>query len=155
VTFQLPNTDIIGMQFFQQAPFRFGLYNGKLSLIPSKSQYAKPCGKVPKDASPTVLREWIEEYYKENDAEYTLSVQLLENMETESMKDSSVESKSTFYELADFVFSKQDSFSAKRWIFSEEKMRLDLWDGMEEHKPVGGVNRVGRGVYGRDRTKSG
>jgi hypothetical protein len=30
-------------------------------------------------------------------------------------------------------------------------MRLDPWDGMEQHKPVGGVNRVRRGVYGKTR----
>jgi hypothetical protein len=149
--FQLPNTDIMGMQFFQQAPFRFGPYIGKFSLVPSKSQYAKTHGKVPKDASPTILREWIEEYYLDSDAEYTLSVQLCENVDTEPIEDTSVEWKTTFHELADIVFPKQEAFSAKRRVFWEEKMRLDPWAGMEQHKPVGGVNRVRRGVYGKSR----
>jgi hypothetical protein len=121
-----------------------------VSLVPSISQCAKTHGEVPKDASPTVLRDRIEEYCKENDAEYTLSVQLFENVETEPIEDTSVEWKTTFHGLADVVFPKQDSFSAKRRVFWET-MRLDPWDGMDEHKLVGGVNQVKRGVYGRSR----
>jgi len=69
---QLPNTDIMGMQFFQQSPFRFGEYIGKLSPIRLKKEVALTHGKVPKDASDTIRGEWIEEYFSKHDADYTL-----------------------------------------------------------------------------------
>lgn len=55
--FQLPNTDIMEMTFFQQAPFHYGPFIAELSLTPSKTQWALTKGKVPKDGSLTVLRE--------------------------------------------------------------------------------------------------
>jgi hypothetical protein len=149
--FQLPNTDIMGMQFYQQAPFRFGPFVGKLSLTPSSKQTSKSRGKVPKDAHDLILREWVTEYYAENDSEYVLAVQFCKNLKTEPVEDTSVDWKTEFHELADLVFPKQDSFSAARRVFWEEKMRLDPWKGLDEHKPVGGVNRVRRGVYGKSR----
>lgn len=51
------------------------------------------------------------------------------------------------------VFPKRDSFSVKRRVFWEEKMRLDPWKGLEDHFPIDGVNRVRRGVYGKSREK--
>ena len=80
-------------------------------------------------------------------------MQFCEDLEKEPIEDTSVEWKSKFYEIADVVFPKQDSFSAKRRVFWEEKMRLDPWEGLQEHLPLGGVNRVRRGVYGQSRQK--
>ena len=151
--FQLPNTDIMGMTFFQQAPFHYGPFIAKMSLTPSKTQWVLTKGKVPKYGSPTILREWILEYFEKHDAEYTLWVQFCEDLEKEPIEDTSVEWNSKFYEIADVVFLKQDSFSAKRRVFWEEKMRLDPWEGLQEHLPLGGVNRVRRGVYGQSRQK--
>ena len=151
--FQLPNKDLMGMTFFQQAPFRYGPFIGKMRLTPSKKQCALTKGIVPKDASPTILREWISEYFENHDAEYTLSVQFCEDPEREPIEDTSVEWKSKYYDIADLVFSRQDSFSAKRRVFWEEKMRLDPWKGLEDHLPIGGVNRVRRSVYGTSREK--
>lgn len=61
--------------------------------------------------------------------------------------------KSQFYDIADVVFLKQDSFSAKRRVFWEEKMRLDPWKGLEDHLLLGGVKRVRRAVYSQSRQK--
>jgi hypothetical protein len=151
--FQLPNTDLLGMTFFQQAPFHYGPFIAKMALTPSKTQCGLTKGKVPKDAGPTILREWVSEYFEKYDAEYTLSVQFCEDPDKEPIEDTSVEWKSKFYEIADLVFPKQDSLSAKRRVFWEEKMRLDPWKGLEDHLPLGGVNRVRRRVYGQSREK--
>jgi hypothetical protein len=151
--FQLPNTDLLGMTFFQQAPFHYGPFMAKMSLTPSKTQWALTKGKVPKDAGPTILRDWISEYFEKYDAEYTLSVQFCEDPDKEPIEDTSVEWRSKFYDIADVVFPKQGSFSAKRRVFWEEKMRLDSWKGLEDHLPLGGVNRVRRRVYGQSREK--
>ena len=143
------------MTFFQQAPFHYVQFIAKLSLTPSKTQWALTKGKVQKDGNPTILREWISEYFERHDAEYTLSVQFCEDIEKEPIEDTNVEWKSKFYDIADVVFPKQDSFSAKWRVFWEEKERLDPWKRLQEHLPLGGMNRVRRGVYGQSRQKEG
>jgi hypothetical protein len=45
------------------------------------------------------------------------------------------------------VFPSQDSFSSARRTFWDDRMKLNIWAGSDEHRPLGSVNRLRKQLY--------
>lgn len=49
--------------------------------------------------------------------------------------------------MAKLRIPKQDSMLPARRVFWEDRLRLNPWDGLKSHIPLGSINRVRKGVY--------
>lgn len=148
----LPNVHAAGMIQWSQSAYRFGNYVAKFRLVPSsetqkrlKDQYVK------KEHKTNQLRDWLQEYYKSNDAVYLLQAQLLEKIEDQPIENSGVEwpeDKYPYQTIAEVHIPAQDSFNNKRRTEWEDHYTLSPYlHSLEGLKPLGGINRVRKAVY--------
>lgn len=150
---QLPNHHFLSYTFYSQSAYRYGKYVAKYALFPT--------GETHKDLSKTYKitdvsdhaqhSEWLKEYFTTNDAEFDFRVQLFVDAEKQSVEDCSVEwdeSKFPFETVGKLVLPKgQAVFDPARRIFWEDKMKLNVWYGLEEHQPLGSTNRLRKELY--------
>ena len=152
----LPNTHIIAMDMFTQSAFRFGEYYGHMGLFPAapamKSQDIANRA-VPSDAPPTILSDWLAEYFGTYDAVYDFKIQLGTDPVHHPTEDASVvwdETSAPWQTIGSVTFPKQEGvMEPKRRMMWEERVRLSPFRGLEAHRPLGGVNRQRRHVYER------
>ena len=144
--FMLPNTEIISMAMYTQSAFRFGDFYGHLGLFPVTEDMKRRTQSVPSDASPTVLSDWLADFYKQHDAVYEFRIQLGTDPVHHPTEDASVvwdEKTAPWQTIGRVVFPKQDDLlDSERRTFWEEHMRLNPWKGLEAHRPLGSVNRL-------------
>jgi hypothetical protein len=50
-------------------------------------------------------------------------------------------------------FPPQNSLDAERRVFWEDRMKLNPWNGLAEHCPLGSINRLRKIVYDMSRQK--
>jgi hypothetical protein len=50
-------------------------------------------------------------------------------------------------------FPPQDALTAERRTFWEDQMKLNPWDALSEHQPLGSINRLRKVVYDMSRKK--
>ena len=148
----LPNTNIISMPMFTQSAFRFGDYYGHLGLFPAIEAMTIRTETVPSDAAPTILSDWLTDFFGKNEAKYELKIQLGTDPVHHPTEDASVvwdEKTAPWQTLGSITFPRRDGvMSPERRTFWEERMRLDPWKGLEAHRPLGSINRLRRWVYG-------
>ncbi|KAL8837850.1 MAG: hypothetical protein Q9170_002368 [Blastenia crenularia] len=151
----LPNTNIISHSLLTQSTFRFGDYYGYLALFPVLDSQTKPhpsTQNVPSSDRPTILSDWLFDYFHNQPAKYERKVQLGTNHSHHPPEDASVvwdEATAPYQTIGTLAFPVQDSFNRERRVFWEDHMRLDPWRGLEAHRPSGSVNRVREGVHER------
>ncbi|GAC72633.1 hypothetical protein PANT_7c00194 [Moesziomyces antarcticus T-34] len=147
-----PNIHLVAQRQYSQAAIRYGDYVVKYRLLPtSNEQQALQHKTVAEtDKGTTVLKDWLQDYYKTHTATYDFQVQFLENLDEQPIEDVRVEwnqDKYPFVTVAKLEIPPQESFASKRVSFWEDHNRLDVWHGLVEHKPLGSINRLRRGVY--------
>jgi hypothetical protein len=144
----VPNVPLQSMRMYSQAAFRFGEYVAKFSLVPTGStQRAMAAQKVGAGESETVLADWLSAFYGAHEAEYDFQVQLLENLEEQSVEDLGTpwdEVKYPFQTVGRIVVPVQESFDNARKVFWEDRVRMDPWLGLQSLKPLGSANRLRR-----------
>lgn len=57
------------------------------------------------------------------------------------------EATSPYQTIATVEFLPQDTLTAERRTFWEDKMKLNPWDALAEHQPLGSINRLRKTVY--------
>lgn len=119
----------------------------KYALFPStKMQQDLFSQKVDDTSDPEVHSHWLRERFREHDAEYDFKVQLCQTIREQSVEDSGVlwdETAFSFQKVGTAVLPKgQDSFDTRRRIFWDDKMKMNVWYGLEHHRPLGRVNRL-------------
>lgn len=85
-----------------------------------------------------------------------LQIQLGTSPEHHPTEDASIvwdEATSPYQTIGTIEFPPQDSFSAKRRTFWEEKMHLSPWGGLASHRPLGSINRLRKIVYRRSKER--
>lgn len=71
----LPNTNMIGMEFYTQSAFRFGEYYGHIGLFPVLDEMkAKEAETVGGKHGHEVLSEWLQDYFAHAGAKYDMKV---------------------------------------------------------------------------------
>lgn len=55
--------------------------------------------------------------------------------------------------IATVEFPPQDALIAERRTFWEDRMKLNPWDALVEHQPLGSINRLRRIVYEMSKKK--
>lgn len=147
-----PNVHLIAQRQYSQSAIRYGDYVVKYRLLPTSDAQKALANKTvsESDKGTTVLKDWLQQYFAENEATYDFQVQFLENLDEQPIEDARVEwdqEKYPYVTVAKLVLPKQESFPPKRVAFWEDNNRLDVWHGLVEHKPLGSINRLRKGVY--------
>ena len=57
------------------------------------------------------------------------------------------EATAPYQTIATVEFPPQDALSAQRRVFWEDRMKLNPWDALTEHQPLGSINRLRKTVY--------
>jgi uncharacterized protein (DUF885 family) len=57
------------------------------------------------------------------------------------------EATSPYQTIATVEFPPQDALTAERRTFWEDRMKLNPWDALAEHQPLGSINRLRKTVY--------
>ncbi|KAJ4300790.1 hypothetical protein N0V90_002878 [Kalmusia sp. IMI 367209] len=154
--FMLPNTNMLNMSFYTQSAFRFGEWYGHMGLFPVLDGMKARSEKVKNGESREVLREWLAEYFATNGAKYEFRIQLGTAPDHHPTEDGSVvwdEVTAPYQTISTVEFAPQVSLTPERRVFWEDRMRLSPWDALEEHRPLGSINRLRRIVYAMSRQK--
>jgi hypothetical protein len=156
MTAMLPNTNIISHSFYTQSAFRFGDYYGHIALFPVLEEMTNRSEKVKSSDSREALRDWLVEYFAKNGAKYETKIQLGTSPEHHPTEDASVvwdEATAPYQTIATIEFPPQDALTAERRIFWEDRMRLNPWDALADHRPLGSINRLRKVVYHMSKQK--
>lgn len=146
-----PATHILGETFFSQTPFLYGPYMAKFSLAPVSSNLRSL-----KDAAielkghPDALRDSVAEFFRSNDAEWELRVQLCTDLEKMPIEDASTpwpEELSPFVPVARLRAARQVSWQPGKAEALDDQLSFSPWHGIAEHRPLGSVNRARRAAY--------
>ncbi|PRP79155.1 hypothetical protein PROFUN_13105 [Planoprotostelium fungivorum] len=144
-----PLMHVLSLTFFSQSAFRYGDNVVKFGLFSSSQRQREVSLKEIRSAED--ISESLREYFRNDSAHYDLKVQMIENIAEQPVEDASAMwnwQKYPWQTVATLELpSGQDSFSPQRRTFWEDKMKLNVWHGLEEHKPLGSINRLRKRVY--------
>lgn len=144
---QVFNSRLEGITFYSQTAFRFGDYVMKFRLVPSTEAQTRAGNKEVSEEGDGALHERLRDFYHAHNAEYLFQVQLLENIDEQSVEYGGAEwdsDKYPFQTVAKVVIPKQNSWDEDRNRFWVDHMRLDPWHGLRTLQPLGSPNRVRR-----------
>lgn len=150
----LPNHHFLGYTMYSQSAFRWGPYIAKYALFPT-GEFQTALTKshaITEDSSPEQHSQWLKEWFNgTRDATYDLRVQLCQSLSAQPVEDCSVpwdETAFPFQTVGKVVLpAGQNVFSAERRAFWDDHMKLNVWYGLEDHRPLGSVNRLRKELY--------
>jgi hypothetical protein len=149
------NTYTLGETFYSAAPLRFGDYVAKISIAPSSASVRALTGKtVSADAGPNAHSQAVVDFFRNNSAEYMISAQLLTDAATMKIEDAIEDAKvewseddSPYEPVATITYPVQDAFSDERRSFGDDVLEFNSWRSIEDHRPLGSINRLKKEVY--------
>jgi hypothetical protein len=147
---------MISHSFYTQSAFRFGNYYGHIALFPVLDEMTSRAEKVKSSDSREALRDWLAEYFLEHGATYEFKIQLGTSPEHHPTEDGSVvwdEVTAPYQTIAILKFPPQDALTAERRTFWEDQMKLNPWDALADHRPLGSINRLRKIVYEMSKRK--
>ena len=146
-----PETNLLGDDYFSQAPIRYGNYVAKVAVTPA-SAALRMLKKAPVNLQdrPEGLRETVVDFFRHNAAEWNLQVQLCTDLEAMPIEDASVawpERLSPYRTVARIVIPSQNAWSEQRVQAVEQQMSFNPWHALAAHRPLGGIMRARKAVY--------
>lgn len=144
---QVPNKRLECTTFYGQTAYRYGDYVMKYRIVPVSEGQKKRDGDRVNGQEDGILHEWLREYFRENDAEYTFQVQLLENLQEQPVEYAGTEwnaDKYPWQTVGKLVIPKQESWNEDRNRFWVDNLRVDPWHGLQSLQPLGSPNRLRR-----------
>jgi hypothetical protein len=148
--FAEPNYHVLGQTFWTAAPLRYGKYIAKIRIAPSPSSSVAALADHTIGQGIGALTDAIVEYFRHNSAEYVVSAQLCTNEEDMSIEDATKpwsEEASPFRPIATISYPAQDAYSGQRRFFGDDQLTFNSWRAIEEHRPLGSINRLKLEVY--------
>ncbi|MFZ6762412.1 catalase family protein [Pseudoroseomonas sp. WGS1072] len=146
-----PGTSILGETFWTQVPLRHGAYVAKLSVAPVAPELLALAGsKVPTSGHPDALRDQVRAHLSAHGGAWEVRVQLMTNPETMPVEDASVawpEEESPYVAVARITASPQPGWDAALSREIDDGMAFSPWNGLEAHRPLGGIMRSRRPTY--------
>jgi len=146
-----PATHILGDTFFSQTPFLYGPYMAKFSMAPvSENLLSLRDVRVALKGRPNALREVVVEFFRNNDAEWDLQVQLCNDLEKMPIEDASIpwpEEVSPFVPVARVIVARQDAWHSPESERLDDRLAFSPWQGLAAHRPLGSMNRARRAAY--------
>jgi hypothetical protein len=146
-----PMTNPLSHTYFSQTPFRYGAYVAKFSLVPvSANLLALDNVRIDLAGRRDGLREEINNVFADHGATWEFRVQLLRDLEEMPVEDSSIvwpTDLSPFVTVATFTVPPQRAWSESRAVVGDDQLAFNPWHGIQEHRPLGSINRVRKAAY--------
>ncbi|RTR00462.1 hypothetical protein [Halomonas nitroreducens] len=143
-----PNS-LLNMTFWSTTPYRYGKGEAVKYAVRPCDDDTSPAEAPAGDGDPDFLRHAMAERLSEGSACLALQVQFQQDPERMPIEDASVawdETRSPFHTVARLTLPAQrveDPAALSRC----EGMAFNPWNGHPDHRPLGGINRVRRGIY--------
>jgi hypothetical protein len=146
-----PEVNILGDEFFSQAPILYGDYIAKVAIKPF-SAGLRALHKAPVDLKdkPNGLREAVIDFFRNNSGEWDLQVQLSTDADAMPIEDASKDwpqEQSPYLTVARISIPPQDPWSAARIKAVDQEMSFSPWHALAAHRPLGAIMRVRKTVY--------
>lgn len=140
--------NMFDVDFFSTTPSRLGL--NPQSAVKYSVQACEKSPEYPLNTDDAnYLRQSMIEHLRVKDACFNFMVQKQTNPDTMPIEDASVEwsqDESPFVTVATITI-KEQNFIAHDKMTACEAMTFNPWNGLVEHKPIGGINRVRKAIY--------
>ena len=137
--------------YYSMAPIRFDRYVAKYRAKPAGDRldsYLSLIAGLTSHSDP--LRSALEETLRTQEVLFEFQVQLRTSEMTTPVEDASVEwpeSESPFRTVGHLLLPRQD-IDRPRHQNDFRNLAFDVWHALVAHRPLGGINRVRRSVYG-------
>lgn len=142
----------LGETYHTQGALRFGDHVAKLSLAPKSANVRALAGQALADLHDAGMRDAVSAHFAAQGAEYELSAQLCVDVNTMPIEDASVrwpEEIAPPRPIATLRFAAQASASPGRQVHGDDLLSFNPWNGIEAHRPLGGIMRIRRIAYER------
>ncbi|MFC0409772.1 catalase family protein [Roseomonas elaeocarpi] len=137
--------------YYSQAALRYGDYVAKIVAVPvAPGQDALSRDPLDTSENPNTFRDATVEYFRNNNAEFEIRVQLCTNLDTMPVEDASVqwpEEESPYRPVARLMLPRQDAMSEARRIFFNEGMSFRPSHSLAAHRPLGSLMRARLRTY--------
>jgi hypothetical protein len=146
----LPESHILGQTYYTAAALRYGDYIAKLSAVPISANLQPFVDQSIDTKDPSVLRDLIVDFFRQESAEYELRAQLCTNLATMPIEDAAAEwseQESPYQPIAKLTIPAQEAYSPARRVYVDEVLSFTAWHCIAEHRPLGSIQRVRRQVY--------
>jgi len=149
----LPNQHFMSYTMYSQSAYRYGDYVAKYAMFPTGKLQQELADKaqITEQSIPEQHSIWLRDYFQHHDAEFDFRIQLCRDLDEQSVEDCSKpweEERYPFETVAKITLPKgQDVFDPKRRAFWDDHMKLNVWYGLEAHRPLGSVNRLRKSLY--------
>ena len=146
-----PEVNILGEEFFSQAPILYGDCMAKIAVKPySTGLRALRKTTVDLKHKPNGLREAVIEFFRSNGGEWDLQVQLCTDIDAMPIEDAAKEwpeNLSPYISVGRITMPSQDAWSVERVNMVEDGMAFNPWHALAAHRPLGAIMRVRKSVY--------
>lgn len=146
-----PETHPLGETFYTMAPFLYGPYFAKLSVVPvSPELTALTDAPLNVNGRPNGLREGVTAFFAEHGGAWEVRVQLGVDMDKTPIEDASVEwpeELAPFVAVARIEVGPQPSWNDVRVQQIDDGMAFSPWNGLQAHRPLGGIMRSRKPAY--------
>ncbi|MFK3741590.1 catalase family protein [Massilia sp. TN1-12] len=142
----------LGETYHTQAAIRFGDYIAKLALAPKSAEVRSLAGQPLREVHNACMRDAVSAFFAEHDAEYELSAQLCVDLTAMPVEDAAVrwsEERSPHRPIATLRFPPQPTATPGRQVYGDDVLSFNPWNGIEAHRPLGGIMRIRRAAYER------
>jgi hypothetical protein len=146
-----PEVNILGEEFYSQAPILYGDCIAKLALKPlSEGLRALRNSPVDLKGKPNGLREAVVEFFGAHGGEWEFQVQLCTDIDAMPIEDAAKqwpEDRSPYVSVARITMQPQDPWSVDRVTMVDDGMAFSPWHALAAHRPLGAIMRVRKSVY--------
>ena len=146
-----PETHILGETFYSCVPLLYGPYFAKVSVVPVSSELtALTDAKLDVNGHPNALREAVCKFFASHAGEWEVRVQLATDIEKMPVEDASVkwpEDESPYIAVARLRAPSQPGWTEERSKEIDDALLFSPWNGIVDHRPIGGVMRTRKPAY--------
>lgn len=142
----------LGETYHTQAAIRFGDYIAKLALAPKSAEVRTLTGQPLTEVHDACMRDAVSAFFAEHGAEYELSAQLCVDLAAMPVEDAAVrwsEARSPHCPIATLRFPPQPTATPQRQVYGDDVLSFNPWNGIQAHRPLGGIMRIRRAAYER------
>ena len=143
------------MPEYSQSAYRHGDYVAKYGVFPLGEEQKKLEKTFLKEDDPiNVMSQETRNFHMHNKVTYSFCAQMLQNLDEQPVDDIGIEwdpTKYPFEQIATIEFEPQDSWLPEFRVWWDDRITVNSWHGLKEHRPLGSTNRMRRVVYAESR----
>ena len=136
--------------YYSMVPIRFGRYVVKYRVIPCSQQSSSVLGKLATfGLQADAMRHLLEDTLSQQEIKFDFQVQLRTSAQSMPIEDATIEwpeSESPYQTVAELILPRQN-VSGLRTNEEGDRRAFSVWNGLADHRPLGGINRSRRLAY--------